>query len=121
MKTIMLKIVCFVCVVAWMWAPCSQAGAVGGSVGGKAVIAPYGFALQNVYFNGGVRASVLLSGDGDSDLDLFVYDQFGNLVASDDDATDDCVVTWIPHYTGMFTLKLINRGGIFNSYSWATN
>jgi len=100
---------------------CALAGAVGGAVGSRAMIAPNSFVFQDLLFNRGQRARIVLTGDGSTDLDLYVYDQFGNLVASDEDSSDDCVVTWIPRYTGGYRLKLVNRGALFNSYSWMTN
>ena len=38
-------------------------------------------------FRAGERARVVVDGDGDTDLDVFVYDENGNLIASDTDMT----------------------------------
>jgi hypothetical protein len=67
-------------------------------------------------FAGGRLASVAVSGDGDTDLDLYVYDENGHLVASDTDLTDQCYVSWVPRWTGTFTIKIVNRGNVFNRY-----
>lgn len=66
-------------------------------------------------------AEVAVSGDGDTDLDLYVYDENGNLIASDTDYTDDCYVRFCPRWTGLFRIKIVNRGGVYNNYAIATN
>lgn len=64
-------------------------------------------------------SSAMISGDGDTDLDCYVYDREGNLVARDTDYTDDCVLTWHAAYTGDFTIKIENRGIVYNEYFMA--
>ena len=66
-------------------------------------------------------AEILVSGDGDTDLDLYVYDSNGNLIASDTDYTDDCYVCWVPKWTGKFIVKIVNRGPLYNRYVLLTN
>lgn len=66
-------------------------------------------------------AEILVSGDGDTDLDLYVYDSSGNLIEKDDDYSDDCYVRWVPKWTGAFTVKVANRGGVYNKYIMLTN
>ena len=66
-------------------------------------------------------AEVGVSGDGDTDLDLYVYDSNGNLIASDADYTDDCYVCWVPRWTGRYTIKVVNRGPVPNKYVLLTN
>lgn len=66
-------------------------------------------------------AEILVSGDGDTDLDLYVYDSNGNLIASDTDYTDDCYVCWMPIWTGRFIVKIVNRGPVYNRYVILTN
>jgi hypothetical protein len=78
----------------------------------------------NVYrmtFVGGEWEVLAVSGDGDTDLDLYVYDENGNLVAKDDDNSDDCMVRFIPRWTGPFTVKVVNRGHYANRYTLGTN
>ncbi len=57
----------------------------------------------------------------DTDLDLFVYDEAGDLVASDTDYTDDCLAAWTPYCTQVFTIKVENLGCVYNRYGLATN
>ena len=78
----------------------------------------------NVYhwtFVGREWEVLAVSGDGDTDLDLYVYDENGNLIAKDDDYSDDCLVRFIPRWTGRFTIKVVNRGHYTNRYTIATN
>lgn len=77
--------------------------------------------VYTIRFRGGEQACVVVSGDGDTDLDLYIYDQNGNLVDSDADYTDDCVCVWTPRWTGPFTIKIVNRGGVYNRYAMAVN
>lgn len=74
-----------------------------------------------IKFRGGEPASVFVDGDGDTDLDLYIYDENGRLVASDDDATDTCLCQWTPRWTGEFTVKVRNRGSVYNRYVLVTN
>ena len=66
-------------------------------------------------------AEILVSGDGDTDLDLYVYDSNGNLIASDTDYSDDCYVRWIPAWTGRYTIRIVNRGPVYNRFVILTN
>ena len=66
-------------------------------------------------------AEVLVSGDGDTDLDLYVYDSNGNPIASDTDYSDDCYVRWIPAWTGRYTIRIVNRGPVYNRFVILTN
>lgn len=66
-------------------------------------------------------AEVVVSGDGDTDLDLYVYDSNGNLIAKDEDYTDGCYVRWCPAWTGRFIIKIVNRGPVYNRYVLLTN
>ncbi len=72
--------------------------------------------VYNVTFRGGESAIVMVIGDGDTDLDLYIYDENGNLIDSDLDMTDNCVCTFTPRWTGNFTIKIKNRGSVYNNY-----
>jgi hypothetical protein len=61
-------------------------------------------------------AAVVISGDGDTDLDLYVYDENGNLIGSDTDGSDDCVVRFNPRWTGVFRIEVRNLGSVYNQY-----
>jgi hypothetical protein len=67
-------------------------------------------------FIGGYPASAAISGDGDTDLDLYVYDENGNQVCSSITYGDDESCSWHPKWTGTFKVVVKNRGDIFNKY-----
>lgn len=66
-------------------------------------------------------AEIAVIGDGDTDLDLYVFDSNLNLIEKDDDYTDRCYVSWVPRWTGRYIVKIINRGPILNNYHLVTN
>lgn len=72
-------------------------------------------------FEGGRIARIALDGDNDTDLDCFLYDEYGNPIVKDDDYTDTCLLQWTPLRTGKFTLRVRNRGGVYNNYYLLTN
>jgi hypothetical protein len=72
-------------------------------------------------FKAGQTAEIAVSGDGDTDLDLYVYDSNGNLIEYDEGRSDDCYVRWTPKWTGGFTIDVVNRGRVYNQFEIATN
>jgi hypothetical protein len=74
-----------------------------------------------IAFKYGIPAEIFVSGDGDTDLDLYVYDENGNLITGDDDYSDDCYVCWTPAWTGNFVVNVVNRGRVYNEYLMVTN
>lgn len=99
----------------------STRGAVGGPKGQKDRVYGKDYNLYEVKFWSNELAEVCISGDGDTDLDLYVYDSNGNLIGSDTDYTDECVVRWVPAWTGAFTIKVVNRGALYNNFAIWTN
>jgi hypothetical protein len=73
-----------------------------------------------VAFDAYEPARVLVSGDGSSDLDLYVYDENDHLICKDDDDSDDMVCAWTPIRTAKFKIVIVNRG-IANEYTMVTN
>lgn len=76
--------------------------------------------FSNVVFRGGEPAFVGISGDGDSDLDLYVYDENGNLICRSTSAGDDEACRWNPRWTGPFRIQVRNLG-VANRYLIVTN
>lgn len=74
-----------------------------------------------VSFDGGRYAEVYTEGSGRTNLDLYIYDENGNLVCSDTDSSDIAYCGWTPRWTGGFTIKVINRGNSSNRYALITN
>ena len=110
-------LVCGLAMFASMISPFAYADPVGGPQCGIHQVAAYGRNVFRVSFYGGELAGVRVIGDHDTDLDLYVYDEDGNLVASDSDYTDDCIAAWLPVWTGTFKIVVVNRGPVYNEYS----
>jgi hypothetical protein len=73
--------------------------------------------LENVIFEGQKPAQILVIGDGDGDLDLWVYDgNTGNEIASDTDLTSVCIADWTTRYEGPFTVKVKNVGTVWERF-----
>jgi hypothetical protein len=85
------------------------------------VVRAYSTDVYHMTFIGREWEALVVSGDGSTDLDLYVYDENNNLIAKDDDNTDDCAVRFIPRWTGNFTVKVVNRGKYANTYTLGTN
>ncbi len=95
-------------------------GVVGGPKSGRTVVKG-GSADQFVMkFVGGEPAAIQISGDGDSTLDLYVFDENGNRVCAVVGRGDDAICRWNPKWTGPFTVRVVNRG-MANEYSIRTH
>ena len=99
----------------------STRGAVGGPKGQYDRVLGKDSNIYQVKFWANELAEVCVSGDGDTDLDLYVYDANGHLIGSDTDYTDECVVRWVPAWTGTFIIKVVNRGALYNNFAIWTN
>jgi len=96
-------------------------GAVGGPKIKRTSVSSFSVDRYHISFRGGQVARILLRGDHDTDLDLYVYDENGHLIVSDTDRTDTCYVRWYPRWTGPFTIRVRNRGRVYNRYTVVTN
>ena len=76
--------------------------------------------VYTVTVRGGVEAWVYVSGDGDTDLDVLVYDENGNFVC-DDEGCDGWGCTFTPHWTGKYKIKVVNKGNDYNEYRITTS
>ena len=99
----------------------AQRGAVNGPSRHYDVVNGNSTDTYQISFIANVLAEILVSGDGDTDLDLYVYDSNGNLIAYDESYSDDCYVRWVPAWTGRFFIKIVNRGPVYNNYVILTN
>lgn len=84
-------------------------------------VSAHSYIIYTIAFRGNELAEIVVNGDHDTDLDLYVYDENGNLIASDTDYTDICYVSFYPRWTGAFYVKVVNRGGVYNQFELATN
>lgn len=78
-------------------------------------IAPHKTHVWTVSLSGGENSFVHLSGDGSSDLDLYLYDLGGNEIDKDTSAGDQC---GLPIFEDLpnIVVKIVNRGSVTNSY-----
>jgi hypothetical protein len=74
-----------------------------------------------VVFTGGQLAEAGIAGDGDSDLDLLVYDENDHLVCRSAGSSDREYCRWWPRWTGAFRIEIQNLGMAPNLYRLATN
>jgi hypothetical protein len=65
---------------------------------------------------GSGSSRVVVDGDGDTDLDCYVYDTFGNLLGKDDDGTDYCIVDVWRGRSGTLRVHVVNLGSVYNRY-----
>lgn len=66
-------------------------------------------------------AEVAIVGDGDTDLDLYIFDEKGQLVAKDIGVTDVGYCTWKPRRRGTYRVEVRNLGTVYNEYVILTN
>lgn len=85
------------------------------------VVYAYDADVYNICFRGGEYASVRLVGDGSTDLDLYVYDSCGRLVASSCGSSDTENVFWFVPSTDTYRIRIRNFGGCSNVYVLSTN
>ena len=99
----------------------AKAGAVPGPKVANTSVNANSVDCYTIVFRGGEDARVFVKGDGDTDLDLFVYDENGNMVDCDVDPTDACLALFRPKWTGTFIIRVVNHGSVYNSYRLTTN
>ena len=76
---------------------------------------------HKVTFDAGKIATVVVVGDGSSDIDCQIVDINGNLIAQDVSFRDGCALSWIPFYTIPFFIRVINAGDSADLYALVTN
>lgn len=69
-----------------------------------------------VTLRGGELARVAISGDGDTDLDLSITDENGNVACSSARSGDDEYCSVTPRWTGQFYVRIKNYGNVSNRY-----
>jgi hypothetical protein len=96
-------------------------GAIGGPKQSVDVVKPLSTDVYKIAFRAEEVARVAISGDGDTRLDLYVYDENGNLITSQVGPGDDCLASWVPRWSGVFFIRIVNRGLLPNRYTIVTN
>lgn len=98
----------------------TQAGAIGGPRVATNVVSPGDRHYYDINFRAGDPILIRVQGDGDGDIDCFLYNFNGELVAKDDDATDSCLLMWRPVNT-TYRLWVNNTGRAPSLYVMSTN
>ena len=83
-----------------------------------------GDGVSDVYtmsFKANEPVMVAITGDGVSDLDLFVEDEAGNRVCASTGAGDDEICRWTPRWSGNFRVRVRNLGAVYNEYRLWSN
>src|SRR5258708_39475474 len=73
-------------------------------------IGPYQTVSEQLKFRGGETAVAIASSQRGTDVDLYVFDEAGNLVAWDDSPLDACAVEWLPERPGRYAFVVRNTG-----------
>ena len=89
--------------------------------GGSGRVEAFSFDSWTVTANAGDMVTVVVRGDGDTDLDLFILDGFGRTVVSDQRSGDYCMVTFTVTRGGTFPIRVRNYGGVYNEYVISTS
>ena len=74
-----------------------------------------------LFFNANEPAEISLMGDGDSDLDLFVYDVSGKAISEDARPNDFAYAVWTPAMAAPFRVEVRNLGERANQYCAYSN
>lgn len=78
-------------------------------------IPAYSTQTHRIWLNPG-HVDILISGDGDTDLDLFIIDGFGNTVQRKNNYGDDESACFNVSKGGYFTVQVRNLGKVYNDY-----
>ncbi len=93
---------------------------LGGPTRSLNIIAAMGTDTYTFHFSKEEPVSLIVRGDGYTDLDVYVYDSNGNLILSDEDYTDDCLMEWTPKANEAYRVVIKNRGRVYNNYTITT-
>ena len=103
----------------------SRAASMRGRVHGAAVhrdrVLAYDTDIYREVYRAKELAEICIVGDGDTDLDLYVYDENGNLICEDLGFTDRAYCKWTPRWEGPFEIHVENLGRVYNEYRLFTN
>jgi hypothetical protein len=83
-----------------------------------------GDGVSDVYtmsFRADEPVMVAITGEGVSDLDLFVEDEAGSRVCASTGAGDDEICRWTPRWNGNFRVRVRNLGAVYNEYRLWSN
>lgn len=98
-----------------------HAGAEGGPILKRDRVSASSQRVYTLRCNANAWTTLAMVGDGDTDLDIFVYDAAGNLVASDINLTDRAVVRWYSLERQSYTVIVMNHGNVYNDFVLASD
>jgi hypothetical protein len=101
--------------------PVAHANRVNGPGTDSKTCLAFGSVTYHEQFYGNSTAVVSISGDGHTDLDIFVYDLSGRLITQGIGLTDRETVSWYVPVTGTYRIVVRNLGATYNHYGLATN
>jgi hypothetical protein len=96
-------------------------GAVGGPKYQLDRVSAYGTVTYSLPLRGNEYVEILCFGDGDTDLDLYLYNPNGTLNACDESYSDQCRLYGTTGTSGVYTLVVRNRGKVYNQFEIVTN
>ncbi|MDR3153750.1 MAG: hypothetical protein LBW85_05625 [Deltaproteobacteria bacterium] len=88
----------------------------GSGRGNRYRVNPYDTDNHTVRYRGGEIALATAIASGDYDIDLYVYNGDGQLVAYDNDSTSIGTCAWVPSYTRDYSLRVKNTTGSYVKY-----
>jgi hypothetical protein len=108
------RVVCVMAMVASAVAPVASAQPVGGPEYGVHQIPAYSTHWFDVNFREGESGNVVVYGDGDTYLELKVYDS--DSLVSSDGGYGCLTASWYTFRGGSFRIEIVNHGSVYNEY-----
>jgi hypothetical protein len=96
-------------------------GAVGGPKYQVDRVSANGTVTYSLPLRGNEYVEILCFGDGDTDIDLYLYNPNGSLNASDEGPSDACRLYGTTGPGGVYTLVVKNWGRVYNQFEIVTN
>jgi hypothetical protein len=96
-------------------------GAVGGPKYQVDRVPAGGTVTYSLPLRGREYTEIIVYGDGDTDLDLYLYNPDGSLKAWDENPGDYCSLKGTTGPAGVYTLVVKNRGRVYNQFEVVTN
>lgn len=87
-----------------------MANPVGGNVSANFTVKPGAIKYTEILMRGRELTRIRIAGDGDGDIDCIVISPRGNVVASDNDSTDSCLLMVTPEQTEEYKIVIKNNG-----------
>jgi hypothetical protein len=96
-------------------------GRIGGAVTWQSGLPAGAIDVWEIPFYGNSYAEIAVIGDGDTDLDLVLTDENGNVICYDVTLSDQIYCDFVPAWDGYFYVTVENTGPVRNTYYLLTN